>query len=647
MPLVPVPAIAIHASGKPSEIARAVDGNFKDSALYDRVVTLAFDWDVVVPQSSHKGVRNLYWFLKRQAATIGAASRVGLDSGLQPLERPLGALQVQVNRLLQVVLSALVAMLFATLVAKFVVLAPAAWLGLPTVTLSPMRWLATAVSWAQVALAAGITLLIALAGLRLLLTMSPRPAVITFRSIVLLLLQPVLVITLGALAAEWWLLLAVFALPAVSSYLAAGVTAALLWAGALGAVITLRLLWARGSLRGPFKVALDAFRYLGEPRYRERIQQALDKAIGQARARVGNEQDFVLVAQGIGTVMALDSVMHSRVWRETDRVLLVTMGSPLRRWFLTLYSGTLFPERMESVVELVVRRLSEFRWVNIYRPWDYVGAELGLKPFNGRDISTGIGERRLVGHADYWRDPDARRTFQHGLLRLESVQPLPAARKKSVHQLPKPRSAAAGFRIPARARALLRTGCVLATVGWMLWWVATGSGVLVSGVEGPSELLERWGFVVEAAVTHRREAVENDGGVTYVDHWAFAFADSSGVARRLNVERDASDAYFGIASHGFDARTLTRRVRAVCSSTWPPGLWPMGNVQASCTLEGVRLRYYSGDVTVFDLPDFQQRRFGSEPVRGWTEAGVVAAMLSVLVLIPLVLGVRVFGMLLG
>ncbi|MCK5712628.1 MAG: hypothetical protein KAI25_07930, partial [Hyphomicrobiaceae bacterium] len=74
---------------------------------------------------------------------------------------------------------------------------------------------------------------------------------------------------------------------------------------------------------------------------------------------------------------------------------------------------------------------------------------------------------------------------------------------------------------------------------------------------------------------------------------------------------------------------------------------PMGNMQASCTLEGVRLRYYSGDMRVLDLPDFQQRRFGGDPVRGWTEAGVVAAMLSVLVLIPLVLGVRVFSMLLG
>jgi len=226
------------------------------------------------------------------------------------------------------------------------------------------------------------------------------------------------------------------------------------------------------------------------------------------------------------------------------------------------------------------------------------------------------------------------------------VQPRPVAKKESVHELPRPRSAAR-FRIPPRAYTLLRAGFVLVTVGWMLLWVATGSGVLVSGIEAPSELLERRGVLVEAAVTHHRETVESEGGVTYVDHWEFAFSDSSGVARRVNVERDVSDAYFGIAYHGFDARTLTRRIRAACNDDWPTNWLPMGNMQAGCTLEGVRLRYYSGDIRVLDLPDFQQLRFGGDPVRGWAEAGVVAAMLSVLVLIPLVLGVRVFSMLLG
>jgi hypothetical protein len=52
-------------------------------------------------------------------------------------------------------------------------------------------------------------------------------------------------------------------------------------------------------------------------------------------------------------------------------------------------------------------------------------------------------------------------------------------------------------------------------------------------------------------------------------------------------------------------------------------------------------------LSVLDLPDYPQRQFGSDPVRGWAEAGAAAAVLSVLFVIPVVLGVRLFGMLLG
>jgi hypothetical protein len=643
---VPVPAIAIHGSGKASKVARAVDANFKDSDRYDRVVTLAFDWDSVAPGSIPKGVRDLHRYLKRCAATIGAACRAGFDFGPNSLDTSLGALQLRVHRLLQWVLAVLVALLFATWVAGVVVPAPAAWLGLPMGTLAPMRWLATAVAWSQVALGAGITLLILVGGLRMLTSGSVRPVVVTFRSIILLLLQPLLVIALGFLVAPWWLLLPAFALLAILSYVAAGLDAALLWAAAFAATIALRRRWAGESLRGLPKNALDAFRYLGEPRHRERIQQGLDKAIGRARERLGNEQDFVLAAQGMGTVIALDSLAHSRVWKEPNRVLLVTMGSPLRRWFLTLFPGTLFPERMEALVEIVARRLSEFRWINVYRPWDYMGARLELTPFNGRDITTGIGVKRVLGHADYWRDIDARMTFQHGLVKLKKIEPVFVEQKASVHQLPKPQSAVQ-FGIPALARTPLKIAVVLATAAWMLWWVATGTGVYVSGAEDPSELLERRGFTVEATVTHRRETQERDAGVTYVDYWTFAFTDSSGVARRQIVEHDVSDAYLGLASHGFDARPLTRQVRAACASAWPPPWLPVGDMQSPCTLEGVRLRYYSGDMSVFDLPDFPQQKFGDEPLRDWTEVGAAALVLSLLALVPLVLGVRAFGVFLG
>jgi hypothetical protein len=196
-------------------------------------------------------------------------------------------------------------------------------------------------------------------------------------------------------------------------------------------------------------------------------------------------------------------------------------------------------------------------------------------------------------------------------------------------------------------RRPLKAVALIATVAWSLWWVATGSGVLVPRGLGPSELLETRGVVVDAAVTHSREAVELEGGVTYVDHWGFAFTDTSGVAKQLSVQRDASDAYLWIAYQDFDGHALTRRVRAACGGSWLHEVWPLENMQASCTLDGVRLRYYPLDPSLFDLPDFKQPHSAGAPLRAWTEAGVVATVLSALVLTLIVLTVRVFRLFLG
>jgi hypothetical protein len=59
----------------------------------------------------------------------------------------------------------------------------------------------------------------------------------------------------------------------------------------------------------------------------------------------------------------------------------------------------------------------------------------------------------------------------------------------------------------------------------------------------------------------------------------------------------------------------------------------------------VRLRYNPGNATLLGLPDFPRRR--SDPVRGWAEAGMVAVVLSVLLLVPVVLGAGLFGLILG
>ncbi|NIM47736.1 MAG: hypothetical protein GTN78_07040 [Gemmatimonadales bacterium] len=52
-------------------------------------------------------------------------------------------------------------------------------------------------------------------------------------------------------------------------------------------------------------------------------------------------------------------------------------------------------------------------------------------------------------------------------------------------------------------------------------------------------------------------------------------------------------------------------------------------------------------MTVLDLADFPQQRFGAAPLPDWTEVGIVAAVLAALSLIPVMLGIRVLGMFVG
>ncbi len=646
--VVPVPAIAIHESGRSVDIARAMDANFADSTQYDRVVTLGFDWGNVVPRVGHKGLRNLYRYLKRNAANIGAASRVGLEFGAHTLDAVVGAGQLRLHRLLQWAVSGFVAMLFVRSVVGFVVLEPVAWYGLPTVAFTPMQWLATAAGWLQVGVAGGATLFIGLGGLRLLLTLSPRPAIVTFRSIVLLFLQPVMIMTIAALAADSVLLWTFFGVVGLAAFLLSGAGALVPWVLALGAILGLRALWVHGSIGGPIKAVLDVFRYLGEPGYRQRIQQALDKAIVQSRKRASEDREFILAGQGMGTVIALDSILHSSEWKKTDRVLLVTMASPLRRYFLRLYPRTLFPEYMEDLIDLASVRLGEFRWINVYRPWDYMGADLGLKPFNGRDLSTGWTGRLTVGHADYWRSLEARHALHDGLERLRPIELLDVPMTDAAHGIPLPRKSVARFRTLPRAPTLLRTAFALATFGWMLWWVATGSGVLVSAIEDTPELLKRRGVIVETAATHRRETVENDRGLTYVDHWEFDFNAPNGAAKRLHVQQDVSDVFLKMVPLYFDDREFTQQIRAKCAvDDQLPAWWPGRDMKTPCTMEEVRLRYYPGDEALLDLPDFPLKRSVRDQVPEWTEAGVVAAVLAVLLLVPVVIGVRLFVLILG
>lgn len=645
---MPAPAIAVLESSASQGTGAAVDAAFRSIEGREPTETVEFDWSKVAPLRNYRGARNWYRFLRWTAANMGETARLGLEFSAHDLDGILGGLQLRLHRLLQWVIAVLVAAWVVMRLGEWVVLMPAAWYGLPTATFVPARWIAWAMGWVQTGLVAGMAVLLLLGTLRLGLTFSPRPAIVTIRSMVMLLLQPPMMFVVAALLAGPVVLTVVFgvlgAVTAVENGL--GVGAFIPLGLILAAVLVARARWARTGLSGPVRVAVDAFRYLGESGCRARVQRALDKAIQETRERHGVGKEVVVLGHGLGSIIALDCVSHSKVWRVQDRVLLVTMGSPLRRIFLRLYPRTLFPESMDDLVDVIAGRLAKFRWINVYRPWDYLGAALGLGSFHGRDISTLQRDRVLDNHVGYWRDLEVRRSMVRGLQRLEEVEPLRVPMKDAAHRLPSPAQPSPPWEMPPRLRSVLGIVAAIGAFAGMAWWVSTGSGLLTPPPEEPPELL-REGVVAEATATHRRETVELDRGVTYVHHWAFAFADRTGTPQTIEVETDASDAFVDVPRPRFDEWSMLHYIRNSGCEGAGDGAGAGSAIEDPCSVAGVQVRYYPGDITMFELPDFPRRSFTERPPGDWAEAGIAAAILTVLLLVPLWLGVRSFALLRG
>ena len=139
-------------------------------------------------------------------------------------------------------------------------------------------------------------------------------------------------------------------------------------------------------------------RYIGLAGYRDRLQTECADCL---RALTPGCEHLIVYAHSLGSVIALDTLLrYPDCMGDVKHLDLVTIGSPVKRLF-----SWGFPELFAPPLAMhaaLSGRLTKFRWVNVYRPFDLIGASIGTRNGPIKDRTTG---QKFKNHQNYWGDP--------------------------------------------------------------------------------------------------------------------------------------------------------------------------------------------------------------------------------------------------
>src|SRR5271157_1301379 len=146
----------------------------------------------------------------------------------------------------------------------------------------------------------------------------------------------------------------------------------------------------------PVKVVCDVVLWLHDSSYRASLRTALSAKITALRLR--DSDLLVLVTHSLDSIIALDYMVSPESLPR--KYLLITMGSPLRsllcKFFPELFSSPV------SLCEFLSARNPSFEWINVFRPFDPIGCELGItETSDGAEMSTA---QKTRFHMNYWGD---------------------------------------------------------------------------------------------------------------------------------------------------------------------------------------------------------------------------------------------------
>jgi hypothetical protein len=454
-------------------------------------------------------------------------------------------------------------------------------------------------------------------------------------------------LVMGALFARWddpkgfkW---SEFGTAALAFY---GVIFGIAAAGLATAIITVRI------FAPSLKVLLDIFRYIGGATYREKIQLHLNGVIRGLSAVDGAPRPVFIVSHSLGTVIALHSLLSSKEWNADARISLITLGSPIRRFFMRFFPGLFFPASIMPAATAVAARVRDFRWINCYRPLDQVGAALGLNCLAyARDISTNQWERIWDAHPNYWNDDHVAHVITRAILETpmhsadahERLAPRHYIVSQWVDTAEKFRQAISAAIIRVFAIAFIISPPVSAAV------VAWSNYSLRLSKAAEAGVIEATGISTLASVTHWRDIEPTPGTwPSYTDHYEITYQSLDGQARRSTISY-ANFNPFEEATYQANLEPLLNHVRSHCSDVDPRPVTRVENeLVRRCRCDDVRLRYDQDAPDHFVLPDFPAKRTWWDALRDSAlQMGVTFGVLSLVGALIVLVSARLISMLLG
>jgi hypothetical protein len=367
------------------------------------------------------------------------------------------------------------------------------------------------------------------------------PIFVTSRRILCLLFRPIVLAIYAVFVVKWWklseALLAIFLPPILFGNLVLILHHR--WSVILVECLAFLATWlmthhvSRTASRGAgsfLKILLDIFQYVSDPDYRRRIQLFVDRMMDQI-GRGCPSTEIVIVAHSLGSVIAVDSLLHSNKWID-KRITLVTVGSPLRRFFFNLFPGLYFPPSADGCSKELAGRIKNFRWLNSYRRLDYIGKAIGLTPNSWQsELPTKQWTR---WHMGYFGDGDAAAKIVEALDTLDysDQQRVDSGEFASlpIYRAPQHRDW-----INKVARRLMY-GLILLLPCSAMWNIVV-HGRMQKYHVFQQRLAEtrKENQTTIANVTYYSELMGASGYYDYVYHWDFRYKDGLNIPRRQKI----------------------------------------------------------------------------------------------------------------